>query len=290
MIKKERRTESFSPLRHNRWPRTAYVVLLGVCASVCLFSATVTKQSFVSDRCQRDGRTIVVSDRWCRWCCWCWCCCLYGCIAQQRLQKCQHLKQRCTTQCKGHTSDKLGGGGIGGGDGKPEAEEEAWPLWPGVRRLREAIEEACGGMVFNGMHWGNGSMKQWECLLFKTSASVRWTHCCDVKTVVLWQPQQEQRGKRRKRKRLWLWLSPRSSSDQVKMWSEVWSKECMLSFWWTVAVWLRCSQLHSCWLTPKIAQHALKTYTHSWRHFDVREREQERKRNTKANSRSAENR
>lgn len=41
------------------------------------------------------------------------------------------------------------------------------------------------GMVFNGMHWGNGSMKQWECLLFKTSASVRWTHCCDVKTVVL---------------------------------------------------------------------------------------------------------
>lgn len=42
--------------------------------------------------------------------------------------KCQHPKQRCTPRYKGPTSDRLGGGGIGGGDGKPEAEEEAWPL------------------------------------------------------------------------------------------------------------------------------------------------------------------
>lgn len=30
---------------------------------------------------------------------------------------------------------------MGGGDGSPETLEWAWPLWPGVRKLREAIAE-----------------------------------------------------------------------------------------------------------------------------------------------------
>lgn len=44
MIKKERRTESFSPLRHNRWPRTAYVVLLGV----CVYSPPLSRSNHLS--------------------------------------------------------------------------------------------------------------------------------------------------------------------------------------------------------------------------------------------------
>lgn len=61
------------------------------------------------------------------------------------------LINKSRRSCRKRTSERVGGGGIGGGDRKPEAEEEEaeGPFWPGVRRLREAML---------GMGQWNGSM------------------------------------------------------------------------------------------------------------------------------------